>query len=199
MMRLFYSATSPYARKARIAAIEAGVAGQIELVAANPLGDHGQTAAINPLGKIPALQLPDGRTLYASVVIAEYFDTIASAGLFPNGQDRFDALTRHALAQGVMDAAFAIVMELRRPENERSAYWIERWSGAIARSLDVMDARERENPSPFDIGWIAQAAAVGYVAFRLPALSDAARRSGLASWWDGAGQRQSVAATHPGS
>ncbi len=60
----------------------------------------------NPLGKVPALILEDGTCLYDSRVICEYLDMRSEgAHLFPEGGERWDALTRQALADGILDAA----------------------------------------------------------------------------------------------
>jgi glutathione S-transferase len=191
-MKLLASDTSPYARKTRICALEKGVA--LEVVTTNPLGeDVAALHAANPLGKIPALLLDDGVTLYDSRVICEYLDTLAPAPrLLPaSGAARFDCLRRQALADGVMDAAFNLVMEGRRPEAQRSKDWQARWRAGILRGVAAMEARET-----FDLGQIATAAALGYLDFRL---SDIQWRAStpMAAWWERVGARESVEATAP--
>lgn len=197
-MQLLSSPTSPYARKVRICLIELGLTDRVSVVDANPMGEDGVVAGANPLGKIPALIRPGHEAIFDSTVIAEFLDDLAGGSLFPRaGAARFDALTRHALGQGVMDAAFSLVMEERREASARSGYWISRWSEAIRRGLLDMSRREAHGASPFDIGWIAQAAAVGYVGFRLPHLAQPEGGAALASWWAAAKDRPSVAATRP--
>jgi glutathione S-transferase len=198
-MQLLSSPTSPYARKVRICLIELGLGDRVSVTDANPMGEDGVVAAANPLGKIPALVRPGESAIFDSTVICEYLDAIAGGGrLFPTiPSSRFDALVRHALAQGVMDAAFSLVMEARREEAARSAYWMSRWADAIRRGLLEMSKREEADPTPVDIGWIAQAAAVGYVEFRLPHLADPEGSGALRKWWLAAQVRPSVAATRP--
>jgi len=190
-MKLLASDTSPYARKARIVAMEKGLA--LEVVTTNPLGE--ETAALqaaNPLGKIPAL-ITEGGALYDSRVICEYLDTLAPAPrLVPeSGAARFDCLRRQALADGVMDAAFNLVMEGRRPEALRSRDWSARWRAGILRGVAAMEAREE-----FDLGAIASAAALGYLDFRLPDIKWRASTP-MAAWWERVGDRESVKATAP--
>ena len=67
-MKLLSFPTSPFARKVRIAAIEVGVADQVEVIDANPFATDGVVSGANPLGKIPALVLAD-RTLVDSPLI----------------------------------------------------------------------------------------------------------------------------------
>jgi glutathione S-transferase len=191
-MKLLASDTSPYARKTRIAAIEKGVA--LEVVTTNPLGeDVAALHAANPLGKIPALLLDDGVTLYDSRVICAYLDTLAPGPVLvpERGVARFDCLRREALADGVMDAAFNLVMEGRRPEAQRSKDWSARWRAGILRGVAAMEARDT-----FDLGAIASAAALGYLDFRLPDIGWRASTP-MAAWWERVSARESVKATAP--
>ncbi|MBI1251497.1 MAG: glutathione S-transferase [Alphaproteobacteria bacterium] len=197
-MKLFYSPTSPYARKVRIVILEKGLSAQVDLIAANPLGDDAaalQTA--NPLGKVPALVAADGAALYDSPVICEFLDAMAGAPpLIPaSGDARWDCLRRQALADGVMDAAFSLVMESRRPEGLRAPDWIARWESGIARS--VAAAREMIAADRFDLGDIALIAALDYLDFRLARLNWRAQAPHLARWADAVAERPSVKHTAP--
>lgn len=72
-MKLYNNAASPYAARVRMLLRAKGAS--IEL--ADPPGGVGSTEyrAVNPLGKIPALMLDDGRILPESEVICGYLDT----------------------------------------------------------------------------------------------------------------------------
>lgn len=61
-MKLWYSTTSPFVRKVRAVAHFHGLDSQIELLQTTKAFafDSGQNA-VNPLGKIPALQKDDGK------------------------------------------------------------------------------------------------------------------------------------------
>ena len=78
-MKLFYSPTSPYARKVRATAVEKGVAARIELLPCNPHEPDPALLAANPLGRVPTLVLDDAGTLYDSPVICEWLDGLAPA------------------------------------------------------------------------------------------------------------------------
>lgn len=196
-MKLLYSPTSPYARKVRITAIEKGLADRIEIVGVDVLGKPDTVRGDNPLVKIPTLVLDDGASLFDSPVICEYLDTLApSPRLVPDGAARFDVLKRQALADGVMDAAFNLVMERRRPATERSAEWTARWTGAIAGGLVALDGLVSDD-APFDLGWIAALSAGDYVEFRLADLGMADRTPRLAAWRARLAARPSVAASAP--
>lgn len=196
-MKLIYSLTSPYARKVRILLLEKGIDATVEHVIASPLAEPEKVIPANPLGKIPVL-LTNAGALYDSPVICEYLDGLEGQPLLPvSGADRWAVLRVQALADGIMDAAFSLVMEQLRPETERSGAWRERWRSAILRA--TVDAH-RDFPrleDRFDLGQIAMAAALGYLAFRLPDIDWQTDAPSLAMWWDEASQRASVLATRP--
>jgi len=196
-MKLFHSPTSPYVRKVRIAAIEKGVADRIEIVGVDVLGKPDTVRGENPLAKIPTLVLDDGSALFDSRVICEFLDNLApSPVLLPKNPLRWDVLKRQAIADGVMDAAFNLVMERRRPAAQQSDEWTTRWTNAIAHGLAALDAQRPTSP-PFDLGWIAALCASDYVEFRLADLGMASKTPQLAGWRARVADRESVAATAP--
>ncbi len=88
-MKLRVNKASPFARKARILAREAGLAGRVEEIetAVSPVAPNEDLARENPLIKIPALVMDNGELLYDSAVICEYLDTLHSGRkLFPGGR-----------------------------------------------------------------------------------------------------------------
>jgi len=198
-MKLYHSPTSPYVRKVRIVAIEKGIADRIELLTAIPWPDPAQVAAVNPLGKVPALVADDGLVLYDSPVICEYLDTLVPAApLIPrSGNARWQVLRCQALCDGILDAAVGIVLERRRPDGERSPDAMQRATDAIRRSLAALEPEIRAGAAPFDLGQISIAVALGYLEFRLPELAGAARAGALGAWWGAVRERPSVAATRP--
>src|SRR5689334_7765073 len=105
--------TSPFGRKARLAALHLRLMDRIECVPAS-VDDPGDVIRRdNPLGKMPALVLDDGRVVYDSRVILETFDHMAGGGrILPTDWDaRLAALTQQALGDGLMDAALLMVYE----------------------------------------------------------------------------------------
>ncbi len=198
-MKLFYSPNSPYARKCRVAIIEKAVEHRVELVSVMPSDNPPELLEVNPLGTVPALLLSSGRTLCESPVICEYMDNIAGRNiLFPNGKnERFEALSLAALADGVMDAAVACVMEGRRPEEKRYPAWIERKEKAIMRTISELAKYDFNEKSTFHIGGINCAVALSYVKFRLPHLDWEKEHESLASWLEFINKRHSMLETAP--
>lgn len=194
-MQLFVSPTSPYARKARVVIREHGLEAEVEEIEASPLDDPPALRAANPLGKVPALVVGDGRVLADSKLITEYLDSLGSGrSLYPEGEARWDALRRAALAEGVMDAAIGTVFERRRPPEQQSPVWLDRWRRAIDGGLGAVSADGGER---FDIGDIGLAVALDYLDFRLADLGWRERHGALADWLDAHRDRPSLAATRP--
>lgn len=144
-MKLWYSTTSPFVRKVRAVAHFHGADNQIELLqTAKAFAlDSGQNA-VNPLGKIPALQKDDGKWLFDSSLIAEYLDDLGvqngGQSLFPQGEDRWDWLNLYKIAEGILENTTALMVpeKLFRSENE---WWVTRHNQVIERnerSLNVL-------------------------------------------------------------
>jgi glutathione S-transferase len=194
--KLHWSPTSPYVRKVMVAAHELGLADRFDLVPTRPETVVADVSADNPLGRVPALVLPDGTTLFDSLVIAEFLDATGGGALVPRaGAERWRVLTLHALGHGVIDAAIAIVGERRRPEAERSPAFLAARQAEIARALD---AAERQSLDPAaHIGTIALAVSLGYAAFRMPERDWLHSRPRLAAWYEVFARRPSMQATIP--
>lgn len=194
-MQLLYSPMSPFARKVRVVAHEAGLAGRLEIAVVNPWTDEA-VRQVNPLAKVPALTTDEGLPLYDSRVICQYLDALAGAGLYPpEGQARWRALTVEALADGVGDAAVRTAVERRRAEGDRHDDVIERQLAAIAAALDTLERAGLPGDS-FRIGEIAVACQLGYLDFR-SVLDWRPGRPALAAWYEAAARRDAMVATEP--
>ena len=165
MMILRSSPSSPFVRKVRIAVRMLGCDDRVELRDADLNATAEPLRVQNPLGKIPALVLEDGRTLYDSRVILDYLDHIAGGGrIIPRDtQARFEALTLQALCDGAMDACVLIVYESRyRPAEMHVQSWLDRQAGKVARALDALEASPPPLTATPHVGDIALACLLGY-------------------------------------
>ena len=133
----------------------------------------------NPLGKIPCLIMDDYGSLFDSRVIVEYLDTLSPVGrLLPqSGRERALIKLWEAVADGIMDAAVAINIELnKRPAEQQSRDWIARQQGKIDAALQYMET-ELPADTPYCTGInisladLAVGCALGYLDLRLPAIN----------------------------
>ncbi len=198
-MQLFYSPTSPYARKCRVVARERDLMADIEEVACSPMEDPPELQRKNPLGKVPALILDDGAAIFDSPVISEYLDGLGSApALIPAaGSARFKVLVAAALGQGLTDAAYNATMEARRPEGQQSPETVARYRAAIIRSLDHMMDHLKGLPGELTMGHIACGTALGYLDLRHGDLKWREGRDELAAWFEEFNARPSMQETAP--
>lgn len=200
-MRLYHSPTTPYGRKVMVLLLETGQAADVEVVTAGgtPLDPGNQPLGANPLGKIPALELDDGSSLYDSRVICRYFDDRAKAGLYPEPPRLWRTLTLEATADGILEAALLMVYESRlRPEEIRFAPWVEGQWTKIARTLDALESSWQDHLSgSLDMGQIALACALSYLDFRHGARNWRTGHPGLAAWHALFAARDSMKTTEP--
>ena len=195
-MQLYFSPSSPYARKVRILIAETGV--KVEQI--NTAAKENIPALIskNPLGRVPTLVLDDGSALFDSPVITEYLDSINLGRklLPPTGPDRWTILKRQALGDGFLDDALPRRHESIRPANEQSPGFLKKCQIKMARTLDYLETVSGELTG-FDIGIISIGCALGYSDFRFPDDQWRVGRPKLANWFRKLGERPSFAETRP--
>jgi glutathione S-transferase len=199
-MKLFLNKTSPYARMTLVTVHEAGLAGKLEMVWVEPWDDAPTLLAVNPLGKVPALETDAGTALIESLAICDYLiATSGCARLMPADLPaREGTLNRLGLGRAAIDCAFGAVIE-RRFANGATPPLAARWLNALPRAAAALDrvAEERPLPRDPDLGDIAVAVAFDYVDFRLSEIGWRERAPALARWVDAVRARPSMTATDP--
>lgn len=170
-MKLFVTAGSPYARKARVVLAEKRIDCEIVMLASLADPDS-PLPAYNPLSKVPTLVLDDGSSMYDSPVIAEYLDSRTPvAHLIPQAS-RIDVKRWEALADGICDATVAYVMEGRRAPEKQDQSVFERQQPKIERGLRTMSQDLGDSKwclgEAFSLADIAVGCALGYIALRMP-------------------------------
>jgi len=170
MMKLLYTVNSPYARKVRIVAAEKHIDIKLEEVV---LSDPDcPVKHYNPLGKVPVLILSDNESLYDSRVIAEYLDNRTPlAHLIPKDNSAKSAVRRwEALADGVCDAAVAIMLEQRKSAQLQDETCISKQMDKVMRGLRVLNDDLGQNRwcvgDAFSLADIAVGCMLGYVQLR---------------------------------
>jgi glutathione S-transferase len=188
-MILHWSPRSPYVRKVMIAICEMGLQDRVRTVrtVAGGTTPHLELMKINPVGKIPTLQLPDGTAIYDSPVIIEYLDTLHQGPkLYPSAwPERLTALRRHALGQGMLDNALPLLGEGFRPPERQSEPHKALWRSKLVACVEALEQEA-------EIG-----VALGYLDFRFAALAWRDGHPRLAAWHETFNARPSVRANVP--
>jgi len=200
-MKLYGSYTSPYARKVRALIIETGLSEKVEMVPQDPRKNNGGYHKKYPLARVPALETDNGMVLFDSPVICEYLDSLHKGRkMFPaQGAARWKALKQQALADGMLDCAVPLRMELMRPSRQQSPDFVESRQASIKRTVDALEqaAKAGELGQSSNIGTLAIASALGYLDFRYGALGWRRRHSSLSKWFDKFATRRSMTDTAP--
>jgi glutathione S-transferase len=196
-MQLYGSLTSPYVRKVRILLQEKGIA--CDFIEEAPTGEHVRT--INPLSKIPAFVMDNGKPLFESGLVLEYLDTVKGAPLIPaTGEARWDVLRWHALSSGMLDATVARLMETRKNDAQRAADFIKKQETKIAQALDFAEQADKGTNylvgNAFSLADIAMGVALEYLDFRY-AHDWRSGHPRLAKYLQGIGARPSFVTTLP--
>ena len=197
-MKLYITVPSPFSRKVRIVAHEKGLADRIEEIAVDPYANAPELLATNPVVQVPTLIAEDGLPLTDSPVICEYLDAI---GLGPRllpaeGAERLRVKRLETLANATLEMGVKLVLEKRRPEQERSPSWISRWTFNMGRSLDALEAAA-PSADDFNMGVLSAGIAVSWISFRHPDYDWQAGRPNLVALQAALEQRPSFQATVP--
>lgn len=193
-MKLHWSPRSPFVRKVMICIHECRVAGIEFMRTPTDISTPNlQLLPDNPIGKIPALLLDDGSVLYDSPVICEFL----APGLFPSAaSDKWTALRRQALGDGILDALLWWRYERNKPEALRIARLIAAFTTKMDACLDALEAESsRLHGDPFTIGHVSIGCALAYLDFRFADIDWRRGRHGLAAWFEAFSARPSVRRT----
>lgn len=200
-MKLYHSPASPFVRKVVVLLHELEKLDAVELatVTTTALASDDSLVAANPLGRLPALERPEGATLYDSRVITAFLNAQFGGKFYPETSSRWENLTLEATGDGMMDSAVSMVYEVRlRSGDKQSSEWIEAQWSKVQRALSVLNARWISHLSgPVTMGHISVACALSYLDFRL---DDRQWRNGhdaLAKWHADFESRPSMQATRP--
>ena len=198
-MKLFYTPTSPYARKIRILLREKGM--HCEEV--QPSLNDAALTVLNPLGKVPTLVADDQAVMFDSVVISDYLELVQSEPrMIP--VDRWERVVVRrweAISDGICDVLVTAVLEQRRPHDKQDESIIVRADQKLMTALKYIDADIAGHTfvlgNSFTLADAALITALGYVKLRRPQLLDG--HSSVQAYADKHMERASVIATAPPS
>ncbi|MGZ9098406.1 MAG: glutathione S-transferase N-terminal domain-containing protein, partial [Brevundimonas sp.] len=165
----------------------------------DPYANAPELLASNPVVQVPTLIAEDGRPINDSPVICEYLDALGEGPrLLPaDGPDRLRVRRLETLGAQALEMGVKLLLELRRPEGERSPTWIARWTANMGRALDALEA-DCPDTDRFDMGVVTAGVAVTWIGFRHPDFDLASGRPRLRALQAALEQRPSFTETRPG-
>ena len=122
-MELKCSLTSPYARRVRVLAYELGIGDRLKIQVVRPRESSDFLWTINPIGKVPTLQLNDGSSIYDSLTICDYLIATYSPEWGITQQNNFwEYRTRLSMLNEMSDAGTqARRLLIQEPPQQNSA------------------------------------------------------------------------------
>lgn len=201
-MKLMKSTTSPFARLAHMALIEAQADFEVELL--NPWADPDQLVQLNPAKRVPCLQLDDGTILTEAMVIAMYAADIAPDGshLKSNSPQDYEIC---GLSFGVIEAAVYLMTgrklfsdDLAVTDFDDTHPVAERRRDTIKVSLGRLDGIvDRLSEDNLGLAELLVVDAVQYLDFRYPDNPWRPEIPNLDAWIDRVSGHKSVSETIP--
>lgn len=198
-MKLYCSKTSPYSRKVRVALAELGLDSVTDEVIEDPFNPTPEFMGANPLSRIPTLVTEKGESLPDSTLILEYLQSRAHGLLpLPRGSKRWATQRRQIIAEGIINAAVATVLEKRRPESIVYTQFLDRQAATIRRCVELLnvdaDVLSRTTPGALEI---TVGVALAYLDFRMPYIEWRRNHDALVAWYELFAARPSMLNTAP--
>lgn len=197
-MKLFYSKTSPYARRIRMGLEVLGLVNECELIEVSPFDVPAELIKYNPLSQIPTLITDQGQTITGSANILEYINLHSQMNnLFPK-ESYWHVRHFSNVAEGIVDAALSVVLETRRESNLISQSHIQNQKEKIQRSVNYLEVQKLNlDVAKPDALAISLVMALGYLDFRIVDLDWRASCSNLSNFYEKASQQSWVQNTAP--
>ena len=196
------STTSPFARLAHMALIEAGATYDVDLL--NPWADPDRLVERNPAKRVPCLELDDGTILTEAMVIAMYAADIAPEGshLKANTPQGYEIC---GLAFGVIEAAVYMMTgrklfsdDLGVTEFDDTHPVAERRRNTMKVSLGRLEGMtDRLREDKLGLPELLVVDAVQYMDFRYPDNPWRPEIPNLDAWIERVGHHKSVSETIP--
>ncbi|MBS0644871.1 MAG: glutathione S-transferase family protein [Proteobacteria bacterium] len=201
-MRLLYAPASPFARIVRIALIETGLDSRVSKQAVDLYTPDSMVIPLNPVARVPTLELDDGTVLSESSLILAWVDAQHGARpLLPrDGSDGWRILSEMGTAWGLMDGIVAWARALRPPEPQRAPRVIEWETQRVNRIADRLEQAVGQGGytrPAIDAAQIVLGTAFGWVEPRHPVWKWRESRPALSAWADRIHARPSFQATIP--
>lgn len=203
-MKLVFT-PNPYIHKELVVGYEAGILGELLFERQVPFDTDSNIWKYNPVGKITALELDDGTSIFGGLIVCEYLDSLNTGHrLFPQDQARWRALRLMMLGDGLFNANAALRVELWRDSGDRRMDFMLRERRKIFSALDALEREVHDfGKHMFHIGHTCVAGALSYIDLRntvlqlvlQPGDEEFAWRDGrpkVADWYDEILERPSL-------
>lgn len=195
-MKLYYTKRSPYARKVHVVALEKGI--PLELCEEDLTNKSAALIKLNPVGKIPVLELDDGTALCDSTLMCSYLEERQKAPVLvpQDAAKKWTVLNLDAVAKNLTDITVAVFYEKLIHPQDFHAKFIANKEDAIRATLVYLDQRVGDLRD-LNLASISVACAIGYIQFRLGHLWSQNSCQSLARWYDEISLRESFQRTVP--
>jgi len=196
-MKLYYVPGSPYARMVRVALRETGLTATVPEEEVTLRDPASALLPLNPVGRVPTLQLDDGTVLTETLLILPWLDRLhAGTRLMPEAPPRLAEL---GAAIGMLDGIAVWNRELRRPVEERSPGVLALEATRVSRVADRLEQAVARGGfgGALDAAPIALACALGYCERRHTVWRWREGRPALVAWFERIAARPSFQATVP--
>jgi glutathione S-transferase len=199
-MKLYVTATSPYARIARAVVLEKRLADSVEVIHAITRKVDSPYYKINPSGRVPYLERDDGVGIEDSRLIASYLDSLDGnpSIVAPFDLENWESGRLETYARSMVDGISVWVREMRRPETERSPTMQAHEASRAGRLADFWED-EITAPlmnGPLNLSQLLLISGLDFAAYgRMGDFTEG--RPKLAKWAVQMRHRPSIAATGP--
>jgi glutathione S-transferase len=171
-MKLVFTPNPEYIHKVLVTAYEAGVLDRLHMERQVPFDEDTNIWKYNPLGKVPAFIMDNGKPLYGGLVICEYLDSFnKKAPLFPKDETRWQALRQMVTGDGVFDATTLVRVESWRDKSVWNVKYMLRERRKIMGALRLLEEDAKDwvkQPNVLHIGHVCTAGALSYLSLRNP-------------------------------
>lgn len=144
MLKLIGRNMSPYSRRVAVAMTLLDIPHSREYLSVTADPERG--LEINPVGRVPVLELDSGERLIESAAILDYLMELvgpAKSLIPPHGKSRRDCIQLMAIGSGVMDKAVNAIYEVkRRPAEKVHEPWRQHLLRQASGGLQALDTHK---------------------------------------------------------
>lgn len=195
MLILIGTFNSPYTRKVRLALLECMIPHEFVIDLPRDVGS--KIALFNPLRRVPVLVLENGTCVFDSPVITDYIDGVVGGKLIPlDLHSRMLVKRWEAIADGIMDSAVQVRIELERSVESQDYNLINKYNYSIYLALYFVNS-ELQNKKfchgdSISLADLALVSAMIYLDLRQPNRNWRIQYENIYRWFEGISVYDSV-------